>query len=75
MAQSLSRTSGWVVPRIPGIDEYLVALRSEVLATLSGATEVADALDRTAARWRDITQRLGLEKQRGAYNRHLNLTD
>ncbi len=62
-----------LVPRIPGIDEYLAAL--DDATRNSGAAKPQAVLDAVAAKWEAITDRLGRDKQRAAYLKHLNITD
>lgn len=49
---------------IPGASEYLDKLDLAVTQALSGELSPKAALDRAAADWRDITQRLGVDKQK-----------
>ena len=58
--------------RIPGRDQYLLALDQAVADALAGQDARA-ALETAANRWREITTQLGLEKQRAAYRRSLGL--
>lgn len=57
---------------IPGRDEYLAALDQAVQESLQG-TNPAAALDAAAAKWRQVTKRLGSEKQKTAYKRSLGI--
>lgn len=59
-------------PRIPGRDQYMQALDQAVTETLHGIDAVA-ALNTAANRWREITEQLGVDKQRAAYKRSLGL--
>jgi len=58
--------------RIPGREEYLQSLSEAVGKTLDGG-DPQTALDETAARWREITNAHGLEKQKTAYLRSLGI--
>jgi multiple sugar transport system substrate-binding protein len=70
---ALSREKCLVVPRIPGIDQYLAALDRAVQDAVSGRAEPDDALRQAYADWERITDRLGRENQLRAYRGHLNL--
>ncbi|NLE36520.1 MAG: extracellular solute-binding protein [Pirellulaceae bacterium] len=59
--------------RIPGRQEYLAALDEAVLAALRGESPPAAALYQAAEKWRETTQRLGVQQQRTAYQRSLGL--
>ena len=59
--------------RMPGRAEYLAALDEAVLAAVRGEKSPADALDKAEKQWRDITDRLGNDRQRAAYKRSLGL--
>jgi ABC-type glycerol-3-phosphate transport system substrate-binding protein len=64
-----------IVPRVPGVDEYLLLLAEAVEDTVFEAVESAAALEKAAASWELITERRGREKQRQAYRRHLGISD
>jgi multiple sugar transport system substrate-binding protein len=70
---SLSRETYLFVPRIPGAEEYLAALDTAVQQALSEEKTPQAALAEAAAAWVQITQRLGLQSQRRAYQRELGL--
>jgi multiple sugar transport system substrate-binding protein len=70
----LSRDACFIVPRTPGVDEYLAQLADGVSAALRGDLSASDALERVAERWNKITDRLGRDVQRRAYHEHLGLT-
>jgi ABC-type glycerol-3-phosphate transport system substrate-binding protein len=59
--------------RIPGRDEYLAALDDAVLAAVRGEQSPAAALEKAEKQWRDITDRLGIDRQRAAYKHSLGL--
>lgn len=59
--------------RLPGRDEYHAALASAIDAALRGELAPTDALEQAATRWREITAKRDLEKQRQAYRRSLGL--
>ena len=72
-AATLGRQQWLSVPAIPGNQEYLAALDDAVEQTVAGDRSAAEALQQAADRWREITQRLGLESQKKAYRRSLGL--
>jgi multiple sugar transport system substrate-binding protein len=59
--------------RLPGRAEYLAALDEAVRAAVRGHKSPHDALLAAAAKWRKITARLGLDRQRAAYRHSLGL--
>jgi multiple sugar transport system substrate-binding protein len=59
--------------RIPGREDYLATLDDAVQSAVRGDVSPADALSKTAERWREITEKLGVEKQRAAYLHSLGL--
>jgi hypothetical protein len=71
----MSRGDAYLLPRIPGIDQYLIALDTALGKTLSGRQTAAQALAGAEERWNDITDKLGREEQRMAFNRHLGLSE
>jgi ABC-type glycerol-3-phosphate transport system substrate-binding protein len=73
VAQALSAESPFIVPRVPGIDEYLAALGDAVRASASGAETPAAALKSAAAKFEQITESHGRQTQLQAYRRHLGL--
>jgi hypothetical protein len=58
--------------RIPGRGDYLAALDDAVHEALGGKSS-QDALRAAAERWGQITEELGVERQRQAYARSLGL--
>ena len=71
--QTLGRPQFLFALRIPGRAEYLAALDKAVGQAVRGNQTPQEALDEAAARWRQITQRLGPEPQRKAYWQSLGL--
>lgn len=57
--------------RIPGRARYLAALDAAVYQALGGEKPAAECLQAAAAKWREITAELGLERQKAAYWRSL----
>lgn len=60
-------------PQIPGRSEYLAALDEAVVGVVEGDQSPQSALDAAAEKWREITARLGVERQRIAYEKSLGL--
>lgn len=58
---------------IPGRDEYLSALDDAVRSAVRGDRAAIEALIATAGRWREISERLGVEKQKTSLRRSLGL--
>jgi multiple sugar transport system substrate-binding protein len=70
---AFNRSDALIVPRIPGMDEYLVALSSAVEEVLQAKRSPADALQAAARQWDELTNRLGRDSQRTAYLDHLGI--
>jgi len=73
VADSLSGPLSLSVPRIPGQSQYMAALDLAVQQAVRGEASPQAALETAAVAWRKTTAELGLEKQRGAYQRSLGL--
>jgi len=71
----LSGENAYLLPRIPGIDEYLESLDKVVASVLLGDLDEEEALGAVAASWQAITESYGRERQRQAYRRHLGFND
>jgi multiple sugar transport system substrate-binding protein len=59
--------------RLPGRAEYLAALDAAVASAVRGQKAPLDALLQADKKWREITARLGLDRQRAAYRHSLGL--
>ena len=59
--------------RIPGRAEYLAVVDEAVAAAVRGEQSPLDALLQADKKWREITDRLGLDRQRAAYRHSLGL--
>jgi hypothetical protein len=57
--------------RLPGRLDYLAAIDKAVQQAASGEMAPAEALAEAAARWREISEKLGIEAQRKASARSL----
>jgi multiple sugar transport system substrate-binding protein len=75
LEQALSCDRYLLVPRLPGVDEYLAVLDDAVDDFRYGDAEPQVTLDEVAAKWEAITDRLGRDKQRAAYLKHLNIIE
>lgn len=73
MAETLEREQRLSVVRITGRDEYLAALDEAVQRAVRGDLKPQEALQQAAARWREITQRLGVDSQQKAYQASLGM--
>jgi multiple sugar transport system substrate-binding protein len=73
VAHLLETENPLLIPRIPGIDEYLGALGDAVRTAAPGEAGAQAALEAAAAKWEEITEQLGREEQAGAYRRHLGI--
>jgi ABC-type glycerol-3-phosphate transport system substrate-binding protein len=71
---ALSAQQFIVVPRIPGIDEYMAALDDAVDAVSNGQMKPQEALDKASHRWEQITNSHGREAQKRAYLKHLGIS-
>jgi multiple sugar transport system substrate-binding protein len=71
---ALSRDDCLMLPRIPGVDQYLKVLAAAVDAALRGDKPPTVALEQVAHRWNEITDRLGRDAQRRSYLNHLGQT-
>jgi multiple sugar transport system substrate-binding protein len=71
--ETLSRQQWLFDLRIPGRGEYLAALDEAVQQAVRGQQKPREALHQAKTRWREITSRLGLDRQRDAYRRSLGL--
>jgi ABC-type glycerol-3-phosphate transport system substrate-binding protein len=62
-----------IVPRIPGVDDYLAALDGVVDQGFAGDVEAEAALEKAAERWEAITDARGRDAQREAYLMNLGI--
>ncbi len=69
----LSSADAFLVPRIPSIDEYLETLEAALRAAADEDQAADTVLGKVADQWNEITDRLGRDRQRAAYRRHLGL--
>ncbi len=64
-----------LIPRIPGVDEYMAALDEAVKAAENEGAPPQAALDKAAQRWEQITNAHGRDAQRHAYLKHLGICE
>ncbi len=67
------RGEQWLAFNIPGREEYLAALDEAVRSAVRGGVSPADALNAAAKRWREMTEKRGVDQQRNAYLHSLGL--
>src|SRR5262249_4630968 len=73
LERNLTAQQAFVIPRIPGIDEYLAAVDAAVSAAVDKKTSPEKALAEAAAAWEKITERRDRKKQREAFSKHLGI--
>jgi maltose-binding protein MalE len=73
--RGLSASECLIVPRIPGVDNYLEALDAAVEEAIAGDVEAEAALKKAAERWEAITDARGRDAQREAYLMNLGIGD
>ena len=72
---ALSQPECVLIPRIPGVDEYMAALDQAVREALTGEAAPQAALQKAAERWDAITDARGRDAQRRAYLKHLGISE
>ncbi len=75
ITRSLSNPNVVIDITIPGAGEYYQALDRYIHAVTIGKMDAKTALDKAAAEWEMITDRLGRDKQREFYRKSLNLAE
>lgn len=75
VATALATDAPVLIPRIPAIDEYLGVLADAVRTAPSDKAMAQATLEGVAAKWEEITKRLGRDRQVSAYRRHLGETE
>ncbi|MCA9184217.1 MAG: hypothetical protein KDA99_01310 [Planctomycetales bacterium] len=73
LQQNLARGTALSQLRLPGQDEYMMALDHAVRAAVRGDASPQQALDHAAQQWRAITNRRGIDVQHSANLHDLNL--
>jgi hypothetical protein len=72
---ALSGQQGLIIPRIPGIDDYLAALDEAVADAVVNGVEPQEALNHAAAEWERITSTHNRDAQHRAYMNHLGISN
>jgi maltose-binding protein MalE len=72
--KELSARECLLVPRIPGVDDYMAALDVVVDEAVAGNVEPEAALKEAVARWEAITDARGRDAQRAAYLMNLGIS-
>ena len=75
LTEGLSRVDVYLVPRIREIDSYLLELEASLEKVVRGDLQAEQALAATEESWNTLTESLGHEEQRAAFNRHLGLME
>ena len=75
VGELLSSPYYFVMPRIPGIDDYLESLDAAAGTAISERQDAKAVLAAVANRWESLTDQLGRDRQRTAYRQHLGLED
>jgi hypothetical protein len=73
VGESMSSDECLMIPRIPGVDEYLEALDEAVASATSKGVALRQALETAARRWDEITEARGRDAQRTAFLKHLGI--
>jgi maltose-binding protein MalE len=73
--KELGESECLLVPRIPGVDDYLAALDGVVDEAVAGDVEAEVALKKAAERWEAITDARGRDAQRKAYLMNLGIDE
>jgi hypothetical protein len=73
LTTSLHATQCLLVPRIPGVDEYMAPLDEAVRAAVNNNVPAPSALAGVAAQWEKTTDKYGRNSQRQAYWKHLGI--
>ena len=71
----LSSENAYLLPRIPGIDEYLKSLNEAIAGARLGDLGEEEVLHVATRSWQAISERYGTQSQREAYRKHLGLDD
>jgi hypothetical protein len=72
---ALSQPECLLIPRIPGVDDYMAALDQAVKDADFDGVDPGTALEKAAQRWEEITDARGRESQREAYLKHLGINE
>jgi ABC-type glycerol-3-phosphate transport system substrate-binding protein len=70
---ALSGEQFLMIPRLPGVDDYMAALDEAVTSAVQDNVAAQAALEKAAQRWEEITEAQGRAEQRTAYLNHLGI--
>jgi hypothetical protein len=73
VGESMSSDECLMIPRLPGVDEYLEALDEAVASATSEGVAPRQALETAARRWEGFTEARGRDAQRTALLKHLGI--
>ncbi len=73
VSKLLSSNNYYLLPRIPGIDDYLQVLEEAIKWAISAKLTAEEALAEVVAEWNSLTNRYDRDWQRTAYRKHLGL--
>lgn len=71
---ALSGDKCLLIPRIPGVDEYVATVDAAVKAAGNEGVPPEAALNKAAEQWEQITNARGRDAQRSAYLKHLGIS-
>ena len=69
----LSSDYAYLIPRIPGIDDYLQALEKAIQRAVLGVLSAEEVLAEIEEQWNTLTDRYNRDRQRVSYRKHLGL--
>ncbi|MCA1971120.1 MAG: extracellular solute-binding protein [Rhizobium sp.] len=61
--------------RVPGVNQFMTSMATGVASAIAGQATPQAALDQVAKEWKDIVDRIGVDKVREAYARVVALED
>ncbi len=73
VSKLLSSSNFYLLPRIPGVDDYLEVLEKAITWAISANLTAEEALAEVVVEWNSLTNRYDRDWQRAAYRRHLGL--
>jgi len=71
----LSSEHCYLLPRIPGVDDYLQSLEAAIAKAISEQLPAEKVLSEVRDQWNAVTNHYGRDRQRVAYRKHLGLND
>ncbi len=61
--------------RVPGVNQFMTSMATGIASAIAGQATPQEALDQVAKEWKDIVDRIGVDKVREAYARVVALED